>query len=92
MIFNCTISDRRKTPSPWRMHGLARFPPQHLEQRRIEQVAVEAQVVVHDVVEHAAGSIDLVHVPIFLDHRGDAGIGPPFIGAGRMIADHLQMI
>ena len=74
------------------VHSLARFPAQLLEQRWIEHVAVEPQIKVHDVVEHAAGSIDLVHEPVLVDHRGDAGICPPFVGAGRAIANHLEMI
>src|ERR1700733_12342140 len=74
------------------LHATGGLAADLVQQRRVEHAAVQAQVEVHDVVQHAAGPIDLVHHAVFVGNRRHSREGAPLVGAGRLIADDFQMI
>src|SRR6202522_3689758 len=74
------------------LHAAGGLAADLVQQRWLEHAAVQAQVEVHDVVQHAAGPIDLVHHAVFVGNRRHSREGAPLVGTGRLIADDFQMI
>ena len=93
MIFSCTMSERMNTSSPstCTLPGASRTSSSNKpgsnssrSSRRLPEV--------HDIVQHAAGPVDIVHDPVFLNDGIHSRKRAPFIGGGGPVADHLQMI
>ena len=92
MIFICTISERRRTPSSSTCTLPADCAAQLVEQGRREHAPVQPQIEIHDVVEHAARAVDLVHQAVLVDHRRNSRVLAPLVRLGGMVADDLQMV
>ena len=77
---------------PVHLHAARCFPAQLIQQLGIEHVAIQPQIEVHDVVQHAAGPIDFVHHPVLVANLGHTRERPPLVGAGGLVADDLEMV
>ena len=73
-------------------HAVARRMQQLGRQRRLEPGALELEIVVDDVIEHATGAIDLVHSLVLGQHDVQSLEAVPFVGARRPVANHLQNV
>ena len=77
---------------PVQLHAARCFAAQFIQQLGIEHVAIQPQVEVHDVVQHAAGPIDFMDHPVLVDQTLPHRECAPLVGAGGLIANHLEMV
>jgi len=66
------------------LHAAGRLAARFHPTVRVEHAAVQSQVEIHDIVQHAAGSIDLVHGAVFIRRLPPLRKGAPLVGIGRL--------
>src|SRR5579871_330819 len=74
------------------LYAVGRRLEQLAGKRILEPSALQLEVVVDDVVEHAAGAIDLVHPLVLAEDGGHTLERLPLVATGRAVANHLEHI